>query len=351
MRERAADTGADERPPAGRWVTRADEGSPEARAGALLRQAVRREELEAGRLAAIRRRLRDGRRGPQRHWALRLAIAIALLLSGGALTAAGQRYLGWLAPAPPAPPAPAAEPLPQARRARTAASPLAPVPAAPAETTPPSDPTPGLHAPAEAARPSVPARPPFAPAAVAPAAVTPPPAATSEPAPVFPAASSALAQESALLVEALRKLRQGDDPRGALALLDEHDVLFPGGVLAPEAMLARIEALIRIHRNRDALSLLDQTAPSPRGSGRELLIARAELRAAAGRCAAAAADFNLLLRRDPPADPITERALWGRAACRATAGDGAGARSDLKDYLALFPEGRFAREARKALEP
>ena len=42
-----------ERSPVGdRWVTSAPEGSPEARAGALLRQAVRSEPLEEARLAA-----------------------------------------------------------------------------------------------------------------------------------------------------------------------------------------------------------------------------------------------------------------------------------------------------------
>jgi hypothetical protein len=98
-----------------RWVERADEGSPEARAGALLRQAVRREPPEADRLAAIGRRLRADRRRPHRHWALRLAIALALLLSGGALTAAAQRYLHLLTPTSPTPQPQA--PAPNARRA------------------------------------------------------------------------------------------------------------------------------------------------------------------------------------------------------------------------------------------
>ena len=53
---------------------------------------------------------------------------------------------------------------------------------------------------------------------------------------------------------------------------------------------------IQLRRHADALALLDRAAPSPHGSGRELLVARAELRAAAGRRAAAEADFNLLLR-------------------------------------------------------
>src|SRR4029078_13137378 len=107
-------------------------------------------------------------------------------------------------------------------------------------------------------------------------------------------------------------------------------------------------ALLRTQRTGDALALMDRSGPSPAGSSRDLRIARAELRAAAGRCADAAADFDLLLRPDRPLDAITERALWGRASCRA-AGDSAGARRDLQDYLTIFPRGRFAADARAAL--
>jgi hypothetical protein len=160
---------------------------------------------------------------------------------------------------------------------------------------------------------------------------------------------SALAEESRLVTAALRKLRQDDDGRGALAILDEHDARFAAGDLAPEAALARIEALIKIRRNADALALLDRMAPPPLGTGRGLLIARAELRAAGKRCASAFGDFDLLLRGDPTVDSITERAWWGRASCRAAGGDALGARADLRSYLAHFPSGRFAIKARAAL--
>ncbi len=340
MNDRKSETAADERAPIGdRWVAGAAAGSPEARAGALLRQALRREPLDADRLSAIRERLHAGRRAPQprRHWALRFAIAIALLLSGGALTAAGQRYLKWPAPARRAQPQAPAPVVPPARHARAVASApalaLAPQDELPAPSAP--IPPPRSHGEGRSAPPPPPA--------VEPAAVTPPPAAPAAP------RASALAQESKLLAEALRRLRQDDDPRGALAMLDEHDVLFTNGALAPEATLARIEALLKTRRNADALALLDGAAPTPHGSGRDLLIARAELRAAAGRCGGASNDFDLLLKGNPAFDPITERALWGRASCRAAASDGVGARGDLQDYLARFPDGRFARDARAAL--
>ena len=161
--------------------------------------------------------------------------------------------------------------------------------------------------------------------------------------------ASALAEESALLTTALRKLRQHDDAGGALASLDEHDVRFGRGTLAPEATLARIEALVKLHRNAEALSLLDGMTPMPAGLGRDLLIARAELRAAAGRCAMARPDFDRLLNDGAAFDSIAERALWGRASCRAGGTDVAGARDNLRSYLFHFPHGRFARDARAAL--
>lgn len=328
-------TSGERAPIADRWIARADDVSPEARAGALLRQALQREPVDPGRLAAIRSRLRRGAHRPQRHWALRLAIAVGLVLSGGALTAAGQRYFRVFLPEK-APPVVPAHSLAPPARARIARGPIA-LSAPPSEIPAPAD-IPRLPEPAPVERRAPAPRP----ADVAPTGVTPAPFAPVEVPP------SALAQESKLLTEALRKLRQDDDPRGALALLDEHDGQFAAGTLAPEAARARIEALLRLDRNADALALLDGTAPAATGTGRDLLIARGELRAAAGRCAAASADFDRLLRADRPLDAITERALWGRASCRAT-GDSAGARRDLQDYLTIFPRGRFAADARAAL--
>jgi hypothetical protein len=180
---------------------------------------------------------------------------------------------------------------------------------------------------------------------IEPAEATSPP-----PLDVAPRGASALAEESGLLSAALRKLRNDGDAAGALALLDQHDARFARAALAPEASLARIEALMKVRRNDDALSLLDGMAPAPIGIGRELLIARAELRAAAGRCTTATPDFDLLLRGVPASDSITERALWGRASCRARGTDATGARDDLERYLSDFPAGRFAGRARAALD-
>jgi hypothetical protein len=385
-----------------RWVDGARGDDLESRAGALLRQASRPEPPEAARLAAIRALQRRGARRPQRHWTFRLAIALVLVLSGSALTAGAQLYFHLLGPARTAPPAvhaPAGAPAPRGRiRARaprlalapedeaadpvddpsrsavetagpTVEPPAAPAPRPspvqlpapvqplapvqpPAALQPPAPALPAVEASVHVARTAVsprprpadiaPSPPAPAPAPVEPPDVTPPPLPVAE-------SASALAQESALLAVALRKLRQDGDARGALATLDQHDARFAAGALAPEATLARIEALIKMHKNRDALALLERATPSPLGRGRDLIVARAELRAAAGRCAAATRDFDLLLADDFSFDEVAERALWGRASCRATAKDTTGARRDLQDYLARFPSGRHAAAARAAL--
>jgi hypothetical protein len=158
---------------------------------------------------------------------------------------------------------------------------------------------------------------------------------------------SALAQESRLLAGALHKLRQEHDPGQALAMLDEHRARFEAkGALEPEANVTRIEALLRLGRHDQALGLLDGLALTTAGVGREMLVARAELRAERGRCGAALNDFNPLLSADAAPDLVSERALYGRATCRAQMGDGTGARTDLEQYLARFPKGRFADSAR-----
>jgi hypothetical protein len=337
----------DEGPPAPdrwpeRWIDRPGEDDPESHAGALFRVASRREPLEAGRLTAIGERLRSRGRRPRARRAWRVAMALGRMLSGSALTATANWYFhraspgGFGATAPPAATPPAR--LKVHLRSRPAVAP--PLPAPVGETVARmDDPLPPRSRPAQIRQTPSPPQPPIAP----PGATSPPPLDRTQ------RSASALAEESGLLSEALRRLRNNDDAEGALALLDQHDARFANAALAPEASLARIEALMKVRRNSDALSLLDGMTPSPIGIGRDLLIARAELRAAAGRCAMAAPDFDLLLRGASDSDSVTERALWGRASCRARGTDATGARGDLESYLSRFPAGRFARGARAAL--
>jgi len=227
------------------------------------------------------------------------------------------------------------------------ARPTAPIPSPPPVAEPLPEPvaTPALPAPMRPSR-AVAIREKLA-APVHSTAPSPEP--TLAPAPA--AGPSSLAQESRLLARAMAELRQEDNAERALAILDEHRVEFGArGALLPEANATRIEALLRLGRHRQAMALLDAQTLTVTGAGREMLVARAELRADKGRRASALHDFDLLLRAEAPADSVTERALYGRAVCRGKMGNWTGARQDFERYLVMFPDGTFADKARAAMK-
>jgi len=167
------------------------------------------------------------------------------------------------------------------------------------------------------------------------------------------AAGDAPANEAQLLADALRRLRQAHDPRGALAVLDRYDATYPGGVLAGEARSARLEATLNLGDRPGALALLDGGAAFAGRLGAEQLLTRAELRASVGRYADALADFNRLLApaaamtAPPPA--TLERALYGRAVTLGHLGRDDRARADLEGYRRRFPTGRYAGEVTRLL--
>jgi hypothetical protein len=214
----------------------------------------------------------------------------------------------------------------------------------------PSGPLPSPPAPALSPRP-VPVVEALAPApAVAESASSPPPrfiapASPLPSAPPAPVAVEALAAEARLLGAAVRALRQEDNPAKALALLDDFSARFPRGSLGAEATLARIDSLGRLGRDRERLEVLDRLGFSGMPHARELRVLRGELRLRAGRVQAAADDFEIALG-EGGADQLGERALYGRASCRSRQGDAAGARADLRLYLARHPRGPRAAEIR-----
>jgi hypothetical protein len=201
-----------------------------------------------------------------------------------------------------------------------------PVPSPPPELVPPPVSPPPLPAPADTAgAPALQPRPP-----------APPP--------------SALHEEAALLRGAIERLRARGRPDLALAELAAHRARFQAGALAADAQLLRVEALLALGRRREALLALDDPslAPARAGNGRALAVARAEL-LADGSCAQAIAAFDDLLDDPAASSDTAERALRGRAVCRDRDGDVAAATRDWQRYLARFPAGRFAREARARL--
>jgi hypothetical protein len=306
--------------------------SDELWAARLLHQAKRPQPLSPAELAVIGARLPRPSITRAPHWFWRVATAVFLLLCGGALMAGTLRLLR---PTPATLPAKQAPVVPKPPRARVAARPG--LPQVPPVEVPPVDEAAAAKAPAAASRPT---------RNVAPAIeIAPPPA----PPPSTPA-PSALREETALVASALHRLREGNDAAGALALLDEHDRRFgTAGLLGDEVSATRIEAWLRTDQHARALSVLDGRVLRPAGAARALLAARADLRAEAGRCAEARADFDLLLAGGGVDDAIEERALFGRASCLSREGDAAAARVELEQYLSRFPAGAFAARARAAL--
>jgi hypothetical protein len=169
------------------------------------------------------------------------------------------------------------------------------------------------------------------------------------------AAPSSLAVEQALLGRAMRALRVHHDAPTALSLLAQDAQEFPRGALASEVTILRIEALLDLGRQDEALSVLDGAPLGTLPNRDEHLVVRGELRAARARWRDAKQDFDdaletgVLSARNPRSRGLEERALWGRASARSRLADPEGARADLELYLRRFPGGRFAGAAASLL--
>jgi hypothetical protein len=153
--------------------------------------------------------------------------------------------------------------------------------------------------------------------------------------------------EARVLSAALRKLRTDKDPAGALALLDKPKAA--PRVLVDETALARVEALLLLGRKAEALRVLESHAVGIPSQRRQIAVVRGELAAEIDQCGDAVVRFTQVLNVGAGADELTERALFGRATCRARLGLGSAADADLREYLRRFPHGRFAGAARAAV--
>jgi hypothetical protein len=173
--------------------------------------------------------------------------------------------------------------------------------------------------------------------------------APSQPQPQLPPTGTSIAQSQGgarWLAEAIHALRANRAPGAALELLDRHAAELRQSALVHEAMVLRVEALLSLKRSDEALDLLDGRALSKVAASRALLLTRAELRAAAGRCTESLSDFDLLLTRSQRPD---EQALYGRAVCRSRTGDKVGAQTDFQLYQRQFPSGAHIRDVEKQL--
>lgn len=167
------------------------------------------------------------------------AAMAAKLVAGCAVVGVAILLWRWTAaPPPPAPSSPAPSPLASTMASVTASAAI-PEPAAP--------PSPSVTASAE----TVAARAPIA-APSASAVRLHPVASSSAVAPVdVPPRGDDLAGEIARLDAARKALRAGDTAR-ALSSLDEYAKAYPNGSLASEALVVRVDALIRAGRKDEA---------------------------------------------------------------------------------------------------
>ncbi len=147
----------------------------------------------------------------------------------------------------------------------------------------------------------------------------------------------ARSEEVRLFTRAVASLRREGRAAASIALCDEYLRRFPDGVLGDEVEAVRAEAELRAGDHGAALAGLGRLTLRDDERGLALRLARAELRAETS-CAAALADFDRVLAAGGTA-ALTERALYGRSACRARSGDEQGAKADARAYLKRFPNG------------
>ena len=129
----------------------------------------------------------------------------------------------------------------------------------------------------------------------------------------LPAPASPAGGPMKYLSSAVHALRVEHSPTAALALLDRHAGDLEKSSVSHEALLLRVEAMLKLNRQAEVLQLLDTAPLAGVAASRTLLLTRGELRASAGRCADAVMDFDLVLVQTQGRN---KRALAGLAKCQ-----------------------------------
>ena len=180
--------------------------------------------------------------------------------------------------------------------------------------------------------------------------LAPPPTASTAPTTSPPVARGsaplpAVSDEVRALDRAMGYLRRDHNAVAALATLEQYLDRYPHGALHQEARMARIDALLMLGRQQQALDALEATTFDRGLRSTELLVVRAELHAARD-CGRAKRDFSAALARSPDAG-LLERILYGRGVCLIKMQDAATASADIRSYLGRFPKGAHADWARR----
>ncbi len=152
---------------------------------------------------------------------------------------------------------------------------------------------------------------------------------------------------ASLVADALRLLESGQAEE-ALSRLDAYLHFERSEALAPEVLNARVEALLRMGRRQEASEALDHAVPAVFAAFPGLHVVRGELLVQQQQWREGIQAFDAAtLASVPPS--LQERALFGRAACHLRLGNKEAARRDLRAYVAQFPAGRHAADARESL--
>jgi hypothetical protein len=160
-----------------------------------------------------------------------------------------------------------------------------------------------------------------------------------------PASPKVSFSDPVLFGQALRKLRNEHNPSEALAALQQHEQAYPRSAFSGERSVLEVEALLALHREREALQKLDGMRLDNLPRSGERFVVRGELRAAARHWLDAKEDFDRALSRVSGSPGWHERALWGRGVARLRCGEQQAGMADIERYHDLYPEGRFAAEA------
>ncbi len=141
------------------------------------------------------------------------------------------------------------------------------------------------------------------------------------------------------------------DGRSALSHFRAYLARFPGGVFAPEASQSALRELVAEARPGEALTVADdylRRFPSDARVGEVALVRARLLRDELGRPGEALAAYQALAARELPGVQRDE-ALFSVGLCEARLGRRAAARESFERYLAQFPEGVHAAEARRRI--
>lgn len=146
------------------------------------------------------------------------------------------------------------------------------------------------------------------------------------------AAGSGLSAEMALYEVARLRRDVLSNPSAALSTLDEYELRFASGTLAPEAKMAKIDLLARLGRGDEALRASDALLANPIGQARvvELRLLRGNLLRDKRDCAAAEREYRLIEARPGPRG---DQAQFARAACLEALGQTEAAIAAYRRYL------------------